>query len=286
MLFKCIFIGLLFCTSLHAKEYIFATYPSNNPEKIMHAFAPLMEYLSADTNDTFKIVVTKDYDELFSRIEEKSVDFAWVNTKSFVLLKEKIPSLHYLVTYLEHSKNGKITPYYQSFIVTLKSLHVNTLEEAKGKHFAFTDKDSTSGYAYPMLMLEERHINPYTFFQKVFFLKKHDKVVEALVNRSIDVGAMSDGTYYNALAKYGDQFTILAASEPIPLDAVVASQNVSKEESERIAVLLERIPMDSASNKAFEEFLGWKSAGFIRKDERFYEPFKRILKAPIYETVP
>ena len=89
MLFKCIFIGLLFCTSLHAKEYIFATYPSNNPAKIMHAFAPLMEYLSANTNNTFKLVVTKDYDELFSRIEEKSVDFAWVNTKSFVLLKEK-----------------------------------------------------------------------------------------------------------------------------------------------------------------------------------------------------
>lgn len=286
MLFKCIFIGLLFCTSLHAKEYIFATYPSNNPAKIIRAFAPLMEYLSANTNDTFKLVVTKDYDELFSRIEEKSVDFAWVNTKSFVLLKEKNPSLRYLATYLEHSKNGQITPYYQSFIVTLKSLHVNALEEAKGKHFAFTDKDSTSGYAYPMLMLEERHINPYTFFQKVFFLKKHDKVVEALVNRSIDVGAMSDGTYYNAAEKYGDQFTILAASEPIPLDAIVASANVSQDESKRIAILLEQIPIDSAINKAFEAFLGWESAGFVRKDERFYEPFKRILKARIYETVP
>ncbi|WP_060825601.1 phosphate/phosphite/phosphonate ABC transporter substrate-binding protein [Sulfurospirillum cavolei] len=285
MLFKCIFIGLLFFSSLQAKEYTFATYPSNNPEKIMRAFAPLMEYLSANTHDTFKIVVTKDYDELFSRIEEKSVDFAWVNTKSFVLLKEKNPSVRYLVTYLEHSKNGQITPYYQSFIVTLKSLHVNALEEAKGKHFAFTDKDSTSGYAYPMLMLEERHINPYTFFQKVFFLKKHDKVVEALVNHSIDVGAMSDGTYYNALEKYGDQFTILAASEPIPLDAIVASAHVSQDESKRIAILLEQIPIDSAINKAFEEFLGWESAGFVRKDERFYEPFKRILKARIYETV-
>jgi len=286
MRFQWIFIALLFCTSLHAKEYIFATYPSNNPEKIMRAFTPLMEYLSANTNDTFKLVVTKDYDELFLRIEEKSVDFAWVNTKSFVLLKEKTPSVRYLATYLEHSKNGQITPYYQSFIVTLKSLHVNALEEAKGRHFAFTDKDSTSGYAYPMLMLEERHINPYVFFQKVFFLKKHDKIVEALINRSIDVGAMSDGTFYNAVAKYGDQFTILAASEPIPLDAIVASQNVSKEESERIAELLERIPQDAATNKAFEEFLGWESAGFVRKDERFYEPFKRILKARIYETVP
>lgn len=285
MRFIWIFIALLFCSLLHAKEYVFATYPSNNPAKIMHAFAPLMEYLSANTNDTFKLVVTKDYDELFLRIEEKSVDFAWVNTKSFVQLKEKIPSLRYLVTYLERSQNGQITPYYQSFIVARKSLHVNTLEEAQGKHFAFTDKDSTSGYAYPMLMLEEHHINPYTFFQKVFFLKKHDKVVEALVNHSIDVGAMSDGTYYNAVEKYGDQFTILATSEPIPLDAIVASQNVSKKESERIASLLERIPKKSATNKAFEEFLGWESAGFIRKDERFYEPYKRILKARIYETV-
>lgn len=285
MLLRLVVFAFLMFAPLHAKEYIFATYPSNSPSKIIQALTPLMDYLSAQSGDTFKLVVTKDYDELTKRIEEKSVDFAWVNTKNFVLLKEKIPTLRYLATYLERSKNGQITPYYQSYIITLKDANITSLEGAKSKHFAFTDKESTSGYAYPMMIFEAHHINPYTFFQKVFFLKKHDKVIEALINRSIEIGAISDGTYFNALEKYGDRFTILAISEPIPLDAIVASENVSHKESERIAHLLENIPLNSASNKAFEQHLGWSSAGFIRKDAHFYETFKRTLKVPLYETL-
>jgi len=285
MLLRFFLFSFLLFTTLSAKEYTFATYPSNTPAKIIQALTPLMEYLSAQSGDTFKLVITKDYEELTQRIEEKSVDFAWVNTKNFVLLKEKIPSLRYLVTYLEHSKSGKITPYYQSFIVARKDANITSLEGAQGKHFAFTDKESTSGYAYPMMIFEEHHINPYTFFQKVFFLKKHDKVVEALMSHSIEVGAISDGTYYTALEKYGDRLTILATSEPIPLDAIVASANVSLKESQRIAHILENIPLDAPSNKAFEEHLGWASAGFVKKDEHFYETFKRTLKVPLYETL-
>lgn len=285
MLVKLFFLSVLLFNIVHAKEYIFAMYPSNNPAKIVQALTPLMEYLSEQSGDTFKLVVTKDYDELTQRIEEKSVDFAWINSKNFVLLKEINPSLRYLVTYLENSKSGQITPYYKSFIIALKEANITTLENAKRKHFAFTDKESTSGYAYPMMIFEDHHLNPYTFFQKVFFLKKHDKVIEALINHSIDIGAVSDGTYYNACAKYGDRFNILASSALIPLDAIVASENVSIEESQRIAKLLENIPQDAPSNKALEEHLGWLSAGFVKKDEHFYDTFKKTLKVPIYETL-
>ena len=280
MLLKLTLFCLLLFTSIQAKEYIFATYPSNDPTKITQALTPLMEYLSAHSNDTFKLVVTKDYEELTERIEDKSVDFAWLNTKNYVLLKDKIPSLRYLVTYLENSKSGKITPYYHAFIVALKESSIHSLKEAQGKVFAFTDKESTSGYVYPMLLLEEQNIDPYTFFKKVFFLKKHDKVVESLIYHSIDVGAISDGTYYNALEKYGDHFVILATSEPIPLDAIVATKNVSHKEAERIATLLEKIPLDSPSNRAFKEYLGWSSAGFIKKDEHFYDTFRKTMQVP------
>ena len=278
MLLKLAFFSLFLLTSILAKEYSFATYPSNNPSKIIQAFTPLMEYLNAQSGDSFKLIVTKDYEELTKRIEEKSVDFAWVNSKNFVLLKESIPSLQYLVTYLEHSQSGNITPYYQSFIVALKDSNISSLEEAKGKDFAFTDKESTSGYAYPLMILESKKIDPYTFFRKVFFLKKHDKVIESLIHHSIEIGAISDGTYYNAVEKYGDKFVILATSEPIPLDAIIASENVSHQDAQRIATLLAKVPLDSLSNKAFKDYLGWASAGFVKKDEHFYDMFRRTLK--------
>lgn len=280
MVFKWALCFLGMClSSVCAKEYVFAMYPSNNPSKIVQALTPLMNYLHEKSGDTFRIVITKDYEELATRIQEKSVDFAWINTKSFITIKEKIPSVRYLVTYQEYSKSGQITPYYQSYIVALKASNITTIEEAKGHHFAFTDKDSTSGYAYPMMIFEDRRINPMTFFQKVFFLKKHDKITEALISHSIEVGAMSDGTYFNAKEKYGDIFTILAKSEPIPLDAIVATKNVPESLCQDVIRALTSLPYDAPSNKAFQEYLGWPSAGFTKRDEAFYDTFKRTLKA-------
>ena len=279
MFLKLTFICLLMLTSLEAKDYVFAMYPSNNPAKIIQALTPLMNYLDEKSGDTFRLVVTKDYEELSQRIKEKSVDFAWINTKNYVQLKEQIPSLHYLVTYQEISKSGQITPYYQAFIVSLKDSQIRSLEQAKDKNFAFTDKDSTSGYAYPMMIFEDNHINPYTFFNKVFFLKKHDNVIESLVNHSIDMGAISDGTYYNGLAKYGDIFNVVATSLPIPLDVIIATDEISEHECQKITALLETIPLNAPSNQAFRKYLGWMSAGFTKKNEAFYDDFKHILYA-------
>jgi len=279
MLLKLCLICTFMLTSLGAKEYIFAMYPSNNPAKIVQALTPLLNYLHEKSGDTFKLVVTKDYEELIQRIQEKSVDFAWINTKNYVHIKEQIPSLRYLVTYQEISKAGKITPYYQAFIVSLKDSKIHSLKQAKNKNFAFTDKGSTSGYAYPMIIFEDNHINPYTFFNKVFFLKKHDNIIESLVNHSIDLGAMSDGTYYNGLAKYGDIFTIVATSRPIPLDAIIATDKPSKHECQKMTSLLEAIPLNAPSNQAFKEHLGWMSAGFTKESEAFYDDFRHILYA-------
>lgn len=269
---------LLLLSSLMAKEFTFAIYPSNTPEKVSQALAPLMEYLHAQTGQSFRLVVTKDYEELATRIREESVDFAWVNTKNYVLLKEEIPSLAYLATYQERSKNGKITPYYQAFIIALKEANIHTLHEAKGRHFAFTDKDSTSGYAYPMLLIRDQGIDPYSFFSKVFFLKKHDNIPKALLSHAIDLGAVSDGTYYNANELYGDIFSIVATSKPIPLDAIVATKNVSLTLREYVQQALTALNETSPAMLGLHEHLGWMGAGFVHKEEGFYTSFKEALK--------
>ncbi len=269
---------LLFLGSLVAREYTFAVYPSNTPTKVAQALTPLMEYLHHQTGATFRLVITKDYEEIATRIRENSVDFAWLNTKNYVTLQEQIPSLAYLVTYQEYSKNGDVTPYYQAFIIALKEAGISSFQEAKGRHFAFTDKASTSGYAYPMLLFNEQGIDPHVFFSKVFFLKKHDNIPPALINHSIDLGAVSDGTYYTAKEHYGDIFSIVATSKPIPLDAIVATNNVPSSLQKRVQHALESIKKDTPAMLALHEHLGWASAGFARQKEDFYASFKHALE--------
>ena len=140
-----------------------------------------------------------------------------------------------------------------------------------GRRFAFTDLDSTSGYAYPKMLLRKKGIVPSEYFGKVFFLKRHDRVIEALVNGSVDIGAVSDGTYYSAVGR-------IERSEPIPLDAIVAPPNLSDEKIAWCRRVLTEMPPDHPFNHSMKEVLGWDAAGFAERDDAFYDTMREALR--------
>ena len=190
-----------------AQDVKVAIFPSDDPKKLYTVMSVLADYLSSSTGDRVTAVVTRDYMELAQRLKEETVDIAWINTLNYVKIKNEIPSIKYIATYMElNADTGKIMPFYQSYIVTHKQSGITSLEQARGKLFAFTDPGSTSGYAYPNMLLTKQGIIPDQYFGKVFFLKKHDRVIEALLKGAIDVGAVSDGTYFNAARNHGDKF--------------------------------------------------------------------------------
>lgn len=269
---------LLFPLTVFSGEIVFGTYPSNSPENIYKAFTDITAYLAEDTGQNIRLVVTRDYSELAERLSNGTIDFAWIGSVNYVKAKKKIPSLRYIATYCERSDTqDKIIPYYQGYIISKKSLGINTISGLNGKMFAYVDKDSTSGYAYPRMMLKEMGIDDSTFFKKVFFLKKHDRVIEALVSGSIDGGAVSDGTYYNAVEKYGSLFTILEKSKPIPLDAVVASAKMPESTVQKIRAALLKVGEKHKVNGSIRKYLGWPAAGFTEKSDSFYDSLRQAL---------
>jgi phosphonate transport system substrate-binding protein len=254
-------------------------FPSNDPAKLQAVMDVLAEYLAENTGDTVEVLVTRDYEELVTRLFDHTVDLAWINTLNYVLVKNALPGVRYMTTYMERNQTtGNILPYYQSYIVTLKDSGIANLKDAKGKRFAFTDMGSTSGYAYPNLLLRKRGIDAHTYFQKVFFLKKHDRVVQALLAGSIDLGAMSDGAYFAAKRTHGERFAILAKSEPIPLDAIVAAEGFPQHKAAAYRKALESMPPDHAFCKAMREVLGWSAAGFETRGDAFYDSVREALK--------
>ena len=253
-------------------------YPSNDPRKLIVPMTLMADYLTEKTGDRFIAVVTQDYAELSERLKSRSVQIAWINPINYIKMKSENPSLKYIATYLEKNQQGQITPYYHSFIITLKTSGITHIDQAENHIFAFTDPGSTSGFAFPNLMLRDKGIVPDEFFRKVFFLKKHDRVIEALVNHAIDIGAVSDGTYYTAVKTYGDIFSIIDTSEPIPLDAIVAPDNTPKEKIIQYQKVLTAMPESHPFNLSMREHLGWNAAGFEVKNDRFYDPMRRTLQ--------
>lgn len=275
LIFIFIIIIFSFNSAFSSSSYTFAIYPSTSPDKIQKAFSPLVKYLSIKLNTNIKLVITKDYDELNERILNNSVDFAWVASANYIKLREIDKKIMYLATYIEKNNEGTtVIPYYSSVILSLKKNNIKSLEDAKNKRFAFTDKYSTSGFAYPMMLFKKHNIDPYKYFNRIFFLKKHDRVITSLVTGSIDVGAVSDGTYYNAVKKYGDIFNIIEISDPIPLDAVIASSKTNDHLAIRLKEILLSIPANHSVNNEIKENIGWNAAGFLEKNDSFYDSIR------------
>ena len=254
-------------------------YPSNEPAKLYRVMETFAAYLSERTGDSVTAVVTRDYAELANRMKENSLDLAWINTLNYVRITQENPGLRYVATYVEKNEDtGAILPFYQSYIVAMKERGFTGLSDIRNMAFAFTDLGSTSGYAYPNLLLRKAGIDVRAYFRKVFFLKKHDRVIEALRAGSIDAGAVSDGTYFSAVRTYGDRFAVLAKSDPIPLDAILAGATLSADRVDAYRKALVGMPPDHPFCAQMRAVLGWSAAGFAVQNDSFYDTAREALE--------
>lgn len=114
----------------------------------------------------------------------------------------------------------------------------DTMADLKKKSFGFTDPDSTSGYFYPRLMMKQNGIDPKNELGKVYMLKKHSKIIDAILEKSIDAGALYDGAYMILPKEKKEQIRILATSKEIPYDAMIASNKLDKAFIAKIRTLL------------------------------------------------
>ena len=256
--------------------YTLAAYPTNDPKKVYDALKPLGDCIAAETGWTVRTVVTRNYEEIIHRLTDGTVDIAMLSSASYVRFGPSIPGLSYVVTYMEMEGTAP-TPFYHSVILCLADSPVSEISGLEGKKFAFTDRYSTSGYIIPLLLFRDRGIDPETFFGKIFFVGKHDAVIEALKARSVDGGAVSSEILANAEAADGNIFRVLASSEPIPLDAVVAGRNVPEEHVGKLRMVLSSLAVDSAAVEAIRAHLQWPAAGFAVLDDSIYDPLRRAL---------
>ena len=272
--------ALLWCAPASA-EIKLGIFPSNDPAKLHTVMRALAAELSARTGEPVTTVVTRDYAELVQRVRDRSVDLAWVNTLNYVRLVSEVPAARYLATYMERNEiTGRVTPYYQSYIVATRASGLDSLAAIRGKRFAFTDRASTSGYAVPNHLLRTHGFDPDADFSKVLFLKRHDRVVDALLQGSVDAGAISDGTYFTARRNHGDVLRILAKSDPIPLDAIVSSGSLADATVARVKRTLLEMPADHPFFHAMRDVLGWNAAGFEVRSDAFYDSVRAISGNP------
>jgi phosphate/phosphite/phosphonate ABC transporter binding protein len=212
------------------KEIVFGINPFTSPENIKKMYAPILEDVCRTIGFKSRTVIVKNYDALSAGLEEGYIDVGWFSPFAYVNAREQL-DLDPLVT---PQVKGKT--YYNGYIITRKDSGLDSLGQLAGKHFAYVDKKSASGYLYARHILKEAGFNPDTHLGKVTFAGSHDNVIGCVIDKDVDGGATYDEAFENATANgmATHELQVIAKTDNIPKDTIASNLRVPKEVRDKL----------------------------------------------------
>jgi len=170
--------------------------PADDAEQMLRDYEPVGKYLADKLGIPVKIKVTSDYTAAIEAMRSKHIDLAWFGPFSYIIAKN-VAGAESIVNGVRRS-DGKSD--YRSIIVTNAKSGINSLEDLKGKKFAFVDPASTSGNLIPRKILIDNGIDPDKDFEMSYYAGTHNAVEYSIANGKVDAGADSDNSYDRMVA--------------------------------------------------------------------------------------
>lgn len=247
--------------------------PLKNSEQLVEDVKPIAEYLSERLGVKVEAFTASNYIGVVEGIGSGSVDFGIIPPFS-ALLAQKQSNAEPLLT----SKGTTGKPGYTAELYIRKDSDIKTLQDVKGKKVAFVDPSSSSGYIYPGAML----VNAGLDLEKDIsyqFSGGHDKSLQLLLNKDVDVIATFDGVPERYAKDFPNAVTDtkkLATSDLIPGIMVTASHNMDKELQEKLKKALLDIENDPKMKELFKKM--FSITGFTDVDKDAYSKVEATAK--------
>lgn len=138
-----------------------------------------------------KVFTPADYDGVIQGLLGGTLDMAWLGASAYAKIYLTDPKA-VQVELTKMNSNGS-TGYY-SIGFARKDSGITTLEDAKGKVFAFAEPNSTSGYLVPAAELTEKYGKLEDYFAEVKFSGGHEQTIVGVANGDFAAGvSWADG---------------------------------------------------------------------------------------------
>lgn len=158
--------------------------PDEAPTELQRKFAPLGKYLEAQTGMKVVFVPVSDYAAVVESLATKKIDLAWLG--GFTYVQAKIRTNGTAIPIVQREEDAKFTSKFITADPAIKSLN-----DLKGKTFAFGAPSSTSGSLMPRYFLLQAGINPEKDFKNVAFSGAHDATVAFVAAGKADAGVLN-----------------------------------------------------------------------------------------------
>jgi phosphonate transport system substrate-binding protein len=247
----------------------FGIIPRYNPMLMYRSYQPMMDYLSEHTPYRFELKLARDYTEAVALLQEGITPIASLGDVTFAEAQRNFDARPIL-----KPLNGKGEAHYRSIIIVREDSPIRTMDELKGKTFAFGDPHSTSGNLIPRYLLFNHGITLFDLKEFVT-LGSHDAAAKAVLKGKFDAGAVKDVIAYR-YQEHGLRF--LAESEPIPSVPIVVRRDAPPELVAAVKKAL--LSIDAGDPRQRERMKDWDPEfrnGFTEAHEEDYLPIFRLM---------
>lgn len=265
-----IIIFILLSSSAYCQDsLILGIHPYLPSTELIDRFTPLADYLSKKTGKKVIIEISKDYKDHIEKVGKDKYDIAFMGPVSYVKMLQKY-SKKPLLCRLE--VDGK--PTFRGVIVTSKESKVKTLEDLKGKRFAFVEPESTMGYIVPLYLLLNAGVR-LKDLSEYKFLYNHHNVALSVLAGDFDAGAVKEDVFYQ-YSKRG--LNVLSWTPPISEHLFLARKGLSKELINTLREVLISLKNDKDASGMLKQIQG-NLTGFVTVSEKDYENLKNIYQS-------
>jgi phosphonate transport system substrate-binding protein len=256
----------------------FGIIPFESAEELLKNVTPMLNMMGKGLDMEVKPFIAADYTGVIEAFRGKKLDAAFLTPASYVMGKKEAG----VKVILKSMRNG--SPFYYGVIIARKDSGINTIQDLKGKKFAFADPLSTSGHVFPRKLMLENNINPETDFESVLFAGAHDAVVLSVLNKKVDAGATfsddkegKNGSWRRYLKpEEANQIKIVAVTEPVPADNICVSADLDPKIADRLANVIIEYGKTEEGKRMMKKL--YKFDGYVRATDADYDSVRKAFE--------
>lgn len=228
------------------EQFTFGIGSMITPKEGYAYYRRLIQYLGENMGQAVRIVDRGTYEEMNNLLEHQQLDAAFVCGGPYVEGKE---SFNLELLALPEMAHG---PIYFSYLIVPANSTSRSLEDLRGKKFAFTDPKSNSGMIVPSYWLAALGETPDSFFSKHIFTYAHDASIKAVIDNLVD-GAAVDSLIWDFMngrnPEIGVKTRIIKRSQSFGIPPLVVRPGLPTKKKQQLREILLGMHQDPAGKQ-------------------------------------
>jgi phosphonate transport system substrate-binding protein len=189
--------------------------PTESSSHISDRYENLAKYLEKKLGIPVELKTSTDYAGVIAAMQFKHIDLAYFGPKSYAEASLRANAECFAMEVLEDGTQG-----YHGIIIAKKGSGINSIKDARGKVWAFTDPNSTSGTLVPTVhFIKDLKLDPEKYFSKVIYSGSHEASMLAIKAGKVDIASTNDLDMDRGNGKFWNKdkdFNIIWTSKLIP----------------------------------------------------------------------